>query len=257
MHTFRTRFKKDIVAEFFPSTAVLRGKREKKTKVMIFASGMPGVPSIRPTLDFFSKKGYWVFAPRYRGTWESGGKFLKISPHQDLLDIIHELPRGFKSLYDGKRYKINPEQIYIFCSSFGGPAGILASENKRITKVVAFSPVCDWRAESKTEPFHKLEKFVREAFGEAYRPAKNAYKKLKSGTFYNPATALNKIDGKKIFIIHAADDDVVNAKSVKKFAKDSGAKILLLKRGGHLSLRYTNHPRFWKKINQFIKEAPR
>src|SRR3989344_271631 len=130
MHTLRTRFKKEIVTEFLPP-------RKKSSKVIILCSGMPSVPYKPDLMEFFSKKGYWVFYPRYRGSWESGGQFLKISPHQDIIDVIDSLPKGFKDAWGGKIYKVRPSKICLFGGSFGGPAAILASLDKRVNKVIA------------------------------------------------------------------------------------------------------------------------
>jgi len=251
MHPLRTRFKKEIVAEFLPPT-----KRAdwRKNRVVILCDGMPTVPHKRMLLDFFSKKGYWVFHPRYRGTWESRGRFLKNSPERDILDVIAELPKGFKNLWDRKRYKVRPKSIYLIASSFGGPAAILASRDSRVTKVVANSPIVDWRAPSKTEPIDFVAKFTRNAFGEAYRFSLEDWKKLKSGRFYNPATHARRIDGRKIFILHAKDDDSVLFGPVKRFSKEVGAEFLPLERGGHGILYRITKPRIWRKIRKFLSE---
>ncbi len=66
MYTLRTRFAKDIVCEFLPPS-----RPQKLDKVVILADGMPSVPSKKSVLEYFSKKGFWVFHPRYRGAWES------------------------------------------------------------------------------------------------------------------------------------------------------------------------------------------
>src|SRR3989344_658233 len=130
MHAFRTRFKKDIVAEFLPP-------RRPSKKVIIFAGGMPSVPANGSRLvEFFSKKGFWVFYPRYRGTWESSGKFLNISPEQDVIDVINQLPKGFRSAWDGKVYRVIPKELYVVGVSFGGPAAILAIRDPRVTNAI-------------------------------------------------------------------------------------------------------------------------
>jgi dipeptidyl aminopeptidase/acylaminoacyl peptidase len=249
MHTLRARFKKDIVAEFLPP----RGRDTRK--VIIFAGGMPTVPSKGSVLEFFSKKGYWVFFPRYRGSWESAGSFLKLSPERDIVDVIDQLPRGFISLWDGKKYKIKPRALYIFGSSFGGPAALLASRDPRVTKVVTASAVVDWRADSKIEPLDWLGTFTKEAFGEGYRFRDRDWKKLKTGKFYNPASHAREIDGKKVFMIHAKDDDLVLPRPVQKFAKETGAKLLMLKRGGHLGLSVCTRHAIYKKIKKFLNSS--
>ena len=70
--TFRTRFKHQIVAEFLPPT-----RPRKKQKVIILCDGMPSMPRKQALMEFLAAKGYWVFYPRYRGSWESGGQFLR------------------------------------------------------------------------------------------------------------------------------------------------------------------------------------
>ncbi|NBD74198.1 hypothetical protein GVX82_04125, partial [Patescibacteria group bacterium] len=66
----RTRFAKDIVCEFLPPT-------KHSSKVAIVAAGAPTYPGKRTEFaHFLAEQGYWVFVPRYRGTWESSGAFL-------------------------------------------------------------------------------------------------------------------------------------------------------------------------------------
>jgi pimeloyl-ACP methyl ester carboxylesterase len=238
MHILRTRFKQDIVAEFLPPAR--RGSR----KVAIVLDGMPSVPSKRALLEFLSKKGYWAFHSRYRGSWESRGKLFARSPHEDVIDVIDGITTGFRDLWSGTRYKLLPKRLVLIGSSFGGCAAILASRDPRVTSVVAFSPVVDWRAKSKTEPMGKLARFIKEGFGEGYRVAKDGWKKLSRGTFYNPAAAAEEIDGKKLFIVHAKDDDIVSWRSVQRFAKKTGAKLKLLRRGGHSLVTFARIRRY-------------
>jgi pimeloyl-ACP methyl ester carboxylesterase len=213
---------------------------------------MPSVPSSGALIEFFSKKGYWVFCPRYRGTWESGGRFLKYPPDKDVLDIVDGLPRGFKDAYGGKKYQVRHPEIYLIGSSFGGPAAILASQDARVKKVALISPVIDWRADSKIEPLSLLERTTRDAFGEAYRFSDFDWKKLEGGKFYNPATCAWKINGKKLLIVHAKDDKYVLWRPVLKFSKQTGARLMLFKRGGHLSASIIMKPKFYKHIKKFF-----
>jgi alpha-beta hydrolase superfamily lysophospholipase len=248
MHTLRTRFGKDIIADFLPPT-----KKTKNKKVIIFCDGMPSVPSKKTVLEFWSKKGYWVIHPRYRGTWESSGSFLQFSLEQDVLQIVNLLPKGFKSLWDGKTYKIKNAQIFLFGNSFGGPAAILASQDERVKKVVLMSPVTDWVAVHKVNSRDAKLTFIKKAYGEAYRINQNNWNKLKTGKFYNPISATEKIDGAKLLIFQAKNDQSVPWNSVKKFAEKTRAKIYLAKTGGHYGSRDYIRPSFLKKINTFIK----
>jgi pimeloyl-ACP methyl ester carboxylesterase len=250
----RTRFRKDIVSEFLPPT---RRNPRKPEKVIILCAGAPSVPSRRLLIEFFARKGYWVFFPRYRGTWESGSWFLRLSPERDIRDIIDQLPRGFEylTLRGKKRVKVKPDAIYLIAGSFGGPAGILASRDSRVSKVVCVSPVVDWRAPSKTEPISFLEKFLRFAFGNGYRFRHRDFLKLKGGKFYNPMAHWREIDGKKLLIYHAKDDKSVRWNEVARFAKLTGAKLILRKRGGHLSTSLLMKPLEYRRLNKFFREG--
>lgn len=252
MHLLRTRFKKDIVAEFLPPA-----RATKKQKVIIFCDGLPAVPYKKDLMLFFSKKGYWVFHPRYRGTWESGGTLLKRSPHLDILDVIDQLPRGFTDIWDKTKYKVRPDSLYVIGVSFGGPAAILASRDSRVTKSVAIASVVDSQAPSRKERLDKLYPFITEAFGNGYRISKANWQKLIQGKIYNPVNHIDEIDGSKLLMIHALDDKSVLAGPVKKFAKKTKPSLILLKTGGHLSTMVLTTPKIYKKLMTFFKHASR
>lgn len=247
-YPLRTRFGRDIVTEFLPP-------RRPSRKVVILCKGMPGSPNVTELLVRFSRLGYWAFGPRYRGSWESGGSFLRRSPHEDILDIIHQLPRGFQGVGYTKptTWRVKPSVVHIVAGSFGGPAGLLASVDPAVTSVVAISPVVDWQAPSKTEPLPVFKRITQSGFGGAYRFTDRDWAKLATGRFYSPMFHSRSIDGRKIFIIHAKDDDVVRWNEVEQFAKQTGAKFLLLPRGGHLSMRGLDETTLWPKIRAFLK----
>ena len=222
--------------------------------MIIFLSGAPSVPTLSEALNFYSEKGFWVFHPRYRGTWESAGSFLEKSPEQDALDIISQLPEGFIELETGKKHKINFKELYLFGSSFGGPAAILASRNKKVTKVILFSPVTDWQAESEAEPMPRVLEYMKNAYGQAYRIADKNWKKLESGNFYNPVKHIKEIDGRKILAFHAENDLSVDVASVKHFCFQIKSELVLLKSGGHFSSSFFSAPSFYKKIQKFLRK---
>ena len=136
---FRTRFKEQIVAEFLPPL-----RASKRQKAIVLCDGMPSIPRKQSLIEFFSAEGYWAFYPRYRGAWESDGKFLEKSPHEDIIDLVGELAKGFREIAFGKRFSIEPDALFVIGGSFGGAAAILASLDRRVTRVVANCPVVDW-----------------------------------------------------------------------------------------------------------------
>ena len=247
---YRTRFKKEIVAEFLPPS-----RTSKKQRVIILCDGMPGVPRKQSLAQWLSRKGYWVFYPRWRGSWESDGQFLQRSPQQDLNDIIDELPKNIGESAFRQKFKLSPDEIFVIGGSFGGTAAILASLDPRVKKVIANCPVVDWsilHEEQKKETSNKsYVDYVREAFGNGYRLSEKNWDKLRSGTFYNPLHYIKKLNPAKILMFHAKDDPYIPWKSVSSFASSAGIKLHLLARGGHVRTEYIVQT-YWSQIKRFF-----
>lgn len=246
--TVRVRFAKDIVAEvFFP---------EKQTgKVAILAIGAPSGSSKKERLEFLAGHGYVAIFPRYRGTWESDGWFLAHSPVDDIRDVVLELEKK-KYVIDiatGERCRIQVSAVHLFGGSFGGPAVLMNSHLPIVKKVIAISPVIDWRTLGEDEPFDFFVRYSCEGYGSAYRPKNVAdWDKLLKTDFYNPIAHTGKIAGKKVFIIHAKDDTNVLVDSVVPFTEKIGAAYYLKPHGGH-DLRL-EQMFLWKKIEAFLKK---
>ncbi|MBT3419069.1 MAG: hypothetical protein HN726_03560 [Candidatus Magasanikbacteria bacterium] len=230
-HALRTRFCGDIVSEFLPP------KDLSSKEVLILCDGMPSLPHKKALMSFISKRNMWVFHPRYRGAWESGGEFLKESPHLDILDIISELytKKSVTDLRHGNVFSIDIERLYVVGGSFGGPAALFSSLDSRVTKVIARSSVVDWTAPSEKEPMDELKLMVRNSFGEAYRFSDKNWDRLSRGEIYNPVNHIEEFDGSKIHMIHAKDDAVVSYDPVASFANMIGATLKTYNTGGHLS----------------------
>lgn len=248
---FRTRFKKEIVAEFLPPA-----RARRKDRVILLCDGMPSMPRKQALAEFLSKKGYWVIYPRWRGAWESDGEFLAKEPQQDLTDIIDELPKVLRESAFGQKFKLRPEEIFVIGGSFGGAAAILSSLDPRVKKVVANCPVVDWsilRGEQKKETSNKsYVAYIREAFGNGYRLTEKNWNKLHSGTFYSPMHHLKELAPEKILLFHAKDDPYVPWKSVSDFAAKAGIKLRLLNRGGHLRTEHIVRT-YWAEIRRFFR----
>ena len=246
--SIRTRFAQGIVAEvFFP---------DKQTgRVAILATGAPSGSSKKERLQFLADQGYVAIFPRYRGTWESDGWFLTRSPVDDIRDVVLELEKKkcVTDIATGEVCPIKVSAVHLFGGSFGGPAVLMNSHLPIVKKVIAYSPVIDWSVEGEDEPFDEFVRYSCEGFGGAYRTKqKSDWQKLVRTDFYNPINHTEKIDGKKIFIIHAQDDTVVPCDPVIPFTKIIEASYYLKPHGGH-RIKF-EHKFLWKKIEAFMKK---
>jgi dipeptidyl aminopeptidase/acylaminoacyl peptidase len=244
----RVRFARDIVAEvLFP---------ERQTgKVAILAIGAPSGSSKKERVEFLASRGYVVVYPRYRGTWESDGWFLEHSPADDIRDVIVELQKK-KSVTDvltGEAFPIKVSAVHLFGGSFGGPAVLMNTDLSIVKKVIAHSPVIDWNMLGEDEPFDEFIRYSCEGFGCLYRTKnKSDWLKLVKTDFYNPVDHAGKINGKKVFILHAKDDTNVPVDPVIPFAEKIGASYYLKPHGGH-SIKF-EHQFLWKKVEAFLKK---
>jgi dipeptidyl aminopeptidase/acylaminoacyl peptidase len=251
MQMYRTRFVRDILTEFLPPA------RPRKTqRAIILCDGMPSIPRKQSLAEFLAKKGYWVFYPRYRGSWESGGGFLKRSPHLDILDVVDGVSKEFQELAFGRRFRVTVDELFVIGGSFGGTAAILSSLDPRVKGVVANCPVVDWsilsREQKKETSNPSYAAYIRVAFGHAYRLSDKNWKKLQDGKFYSPLYHARQIEASKVMMFHAQNDPYVPYRSVQKFARVTGAQLKLFRRGGHLSTDLTVR-KHWPQIKSFFE----
>lgn len=248
---FRARFAKDIVAEFLAPS-----RPPKRHKIIILCDGMPGIPRKQPLAQWLASKGYWIFYPRYRGAWESGGDFLARSPHEDVLDLIEGLKRPIRDAAFGTLFTVKPDEIFVIGGSFGGTTAILCSLDPRVKRVIANCPVVDWsilpRALNAETANPSYVAYLRDAFGQGYRLSEKNWNKLYSGTFFNPIHHADEIDSAKIMMFHAKDDPSIPWRSVDKFAKKTGVKLKLFTRGGHGRTEFLVQ-KYWPEIRRFFE----
>ena len=252
MNMLRTRFARDIVCEFLPPS-----RKVTRQRVIVLCDGMPSIPRKQSLAEFLAGKGYWVFYPRYRGAWESGGEFLERSPHEDILDVIGGLRREFREVTFGKRFRVAADEVFVIGGSFGGAAALLCSLDPRVKRVVANCPVVDWgilRSSEKAETSNRsYAAYIREAWGNGYRLSARNWAKLHTGKFFNPAFYAREISASKVMMFHAQDDPYVPWRSVKRFADSTGVRLRLFKRGGHLSTDSIVR-KHWGEIGRFFTD---
>jgi pimeloyl-ACP methyl ester carboxylesterase len=243
---FRTRLARDIVAE-------VALPEHQTGRVVILAIGAPSGSSKKERIEFLTSQGLTVVYPRYRGTWESGGWFLAKSPAEDIRDVAQELAKAKSciNLSTQTPVTLKVKEVILFGWSFGGPAVLLNTDLPLVSKVIAVSPVIDWSVDGPDEPFSEFVRYSREGFMGAYRVQRaQDWNKLVKTNFYNPVAHVKKINGSKVFIIHAQDDMVVPVDPVAPFAEKTGARYYLKPTGGHRV--DPTHLFLWKKIKKFL-----
>lgn len=184
---------------------------------------MPSIPRKQPLAEFLARKGFWVmYPPLPRGV----GKRRQISgkiAHQDVLDILDELPQELEEIAFGRRFRLAPDQVFVIGGSFGGAAAILLSLDPRIRRVVANCPVVDWKILDRSEKMETLKEnyveYIHDAFGNGYRISETNWRKLRSGIFYNPWHHRREITPTKVLMFHAKDDPFVPYECTRKFAE--------------------------------------
>ncbi|HWG38578.1 MAG TPA: alpha/beta fold hydrolase [Terriglobales bacterium] len=249
----RARLGKDLVAEFWPPA-----RKTKRERLILLCDGMPSMPRKQPLAEFLAAKGYWVFYPRWRGSWESGGQLLARAPQEDLSEVLDALRRPVREAAFGERFEVRPQEVFVIGGSFGGTAAILATLDRRVSKAVANCPVVDWSildGEQRKETSNpNYAAYIREAFGAGYRLSARDWNKLRNGRFFSPLAHAGELDPSKILMYHAQDDPYVPWRTVQNFADRTGIRLRLFRRGGHLSTARTV-PRRWAEIQRFF-EAP-
>lgn len=218
---------KNIIMEF--------SLAENKTLgTIVLCDGLPSVPKQRNLMQSLSNAGYAVVFPRYEGTWESKGTFLKHPPSKDILAIINLLKKGqLTELYGNKQLHIPTKKLFLLGSSFGGNVALSLSNCSKINKIIALSPIVDFN-NANNQNLPRLGNFIKNAFGQGYRFTASNWKKVISGNLLNPIVIKPK-DRKKITIFYDKKDKEIDYKQILAFATKYKLKLKMLSGPGHIS----------------------
>jgi len=144
------------------------------SQAIILLPGFPSSNNLDEIMRFFYSKGYNVFFPRFKGSYQSKGEFMKDNPVEDIHKFINFIKNGkAKSLWDLKYKSFKITEFVIITGSFGCPIACgLSTKNNLISKIILINPVWDFRKhnENKDEQdLNKLIKFVKNAYLNLYR----------------------------------------------------------------------------------------
>lgn len=217
----------DIIFEFSTSA--------ESQATIILCDGLPSVPKQREVMATLQSRGYDVFFPRYRGTWESDGEFLAQPPTEDIAEIITLIKAGsVTELYGSQQFKINPK-VYLVGSSWGGSVVLGLADHPGVDKIVALSPIVNFLTHGingQGQDLHWLKGFVRQAFNQAYRFRDENWEQMLAGKLFNP---LSSIRAGLVTVVYDEGDLGVGSKEIETYCSKSGARTIKVVNLGHLS----------------------
>lgn len=238
-----------IVYEFLPTNAQCVG-------TLILCDGLPSVPKQKILMESLASAGFFVVFPRYRGTWESGGEFLKKSPVQDILKIIREVKTGYLvDLFNKEKIRIPSKRIVVLGSSFGGSVALALADNDSVAKIVALSPIVDFvqHGNKKEQNLIKLGSFIKTAFGESYRFSISSWRKLVQGRILNPSR-ISSNKKENVLICFDSSDSEIDARKIEGFVKENGVASLRSDGLGHLSFSKIQSSKMLSQISEWLKK---
>jgi len=235
---YRSRFK-EIVYEFTIPQGRQRG-------IVILLNGMPSVPKLNDLLEILAANGYLTVFPRYQGTWESSGTFLAQSPVKDIQSLCNEILRKRKivEVYTHREFKIITRNLILIGTSFGGSVALCAASWQSAKKIIALSPVIDWKTCPETATSgasEHMKQFLREGFGEGYRFTDIGWEKFRTGALFSPSRELIKNVAKKITVVYDESDKTIPPAEIVNYAKANGIALNKVKGLGHISFSKFPH----------------
>ena len=85
------------------------------------------------------------------GTWRAISG--EVAPHEDILDIIHDLPKGMDEIASGRRFPYRRIESSSSEEASVVPGGLilLSSPDPRVRRMIANWPVVDWKILDRSE----------------------------------------------------------------------------------------------------------
>jgi len=203
-----------------------------KRDTIILLAGFPGSNQKDEMMYFFYEKGFNVFFPRFKGTFQSEGKFLETNLVDDLLFFIKELKKvQAKNLWDMSKVHFKIGKINVVGDSFSGAIACgLCACSEDISKIILASPVLDYKKhniDGDEQDLDALTLFVKRAYKNLYRYSFNSLQKeINKFKEISPDFYL-KLLNKPILLFHDPNDRAVSIRHSKiLFGNMKNCKII-------------------------------
>ena len=187
---------------------------------IILLDGLPSNPSSKNNLiKRLSVQNYDIFFPRYEGTWESTGEFLKRSPSVSIAEFIKALKIGIN--IENKKYIA--KKIFILGASFGGGIALDIVDKNIVDKVCAISPVISF---TKVDGINTLEGYLKTEHEKDYRFNSFNWSRLLNNKIWNLEKGNIKYPN-KILIVAGKNDTTVKKRDVINFSNKNKIEMSL------------------------------
>lgn len=231
--------------------------QDRTADAVIILPGFPGRNDYNDLIRVFFERGYHVFVPRYRGSYQSSGSFLSKNPVDDLILFTKNLDKGFaKSLWDNKKQGFKINKKIIVASGFSGPIACgLAAKHPEFSHLILASPIWDYQKHNTLGDEQDLQQFTdfaKRAYKNCYRiPFADILKKLGKFKELSPDYYIPKL-GLPILVMHDPNDKIVSFRHTKDMLNKLKKPTYIEHYLGH-GLTDSLVNAFWKEIDKFIK----
>jgi pimeloyl-ACP methyl ester carboxylesterase len=140
------------------------------SNTIVYLPGFPSSSSKEDKIEYLYGCGYNVFAPKYRGTYQSHGVFLDENPVDDFASFLERLRQGrATNLWDQSQVAYEVNELIVFGSSFSGGIATSLTTKVDVDSLVLLAPVIHYDALDDGQDLDHLTEFVQRAFQHVIR----------------------------------------------------------------------------------------
>jgi esterase/lipase len=232
--------------------------QDRKADAIVILPGFPGKDDFRELIGIFFDRGYHVFVPKYKGSYQSLGTFLSKNPVDDLVAFTEHLERGeVKSLWDNEKMSFIINKKIVAAWGFSASIALgLAAKSVKYSHIILASPIWDFsKHNEKGDEYDlvKITEFVRRAYKNCYRfKFKDINKKLSKFSEIKPEYYVQTLAEFPILVFHDPNDNRVAFSHTKEILPLFSNITYIEHYLGHGLNDYLISA-FWKEIDKFVK----
>jgi len=228
------------------------------TDAVIILPNFPGRNDYNPLISLFYDRGYHVFVPRYRGSYQSKGLFLSKNPVDDFILFSKNLDKGkVKSLWDMKTLSFKVHKKILVATNFSGAIACgLAAKHTGFSHLILASPIWDYSKHNDKgdeQDLRRMGEFAKRAYENVFRISfKDLIDKLGKFRELSPEYYLSALINFPILIFHDPNDGFVSFRHTKEMLGKLNKATYIEHYLGHgLSDSLLNA--YWREVDKFIK----